>query len=242
MYDFNQKIALVTGGTRGIGRSIVDQLLESGCQVLVTGTKTNPDPDFLHKKMQFLQLDLESRSSLDDFLERLSLFKQIDILVNNAGINIVEAIDELDPESWNRMVQVNLTGPAIMTKTVAQKMKKNGYGRIVNISSIWGIHSREKRSSYSSTKSGLLGLTRATALDLSKHGILVNAVCPGFTNTELTRSILPAEEQKLLASKVPLGRFAETDEIAKLVLFLCSEANTYMTGQTLVIDGGYTIT
>lgn len=242
MYDFQQKTALVTGGTRGIGKSIVIQLLEAGCQVLVTGTKAKLDPEFSHSRLQFLQLDLENESSLQNFLVQLNQVHCIDILINNAGINIVEAIDELNPKNWEKVIRVNLTGPTLITKSVAQKMKKAGYGRIVNISSIWGIHSREKRSAYSASKSGILGLTRANALDLARYGILVNAVCPGFTNTELTHSILPAEEQKQLANKVPLGRFAETDEVAKLVLFLCSETNTYMTGQTLVIDGGYTIT
>ena len=120
-------------------------------------------------------------------------------------------------------------------------MKKNKYGRIVNIASIFGVISREKRAAYSSTKSGLIGLTKATAHDLAKDNILVNSISPGFINTELTKNILGEKSMKEISSSIPLKRLGDPDEIAKLVLFLTSDQNTYITGENIIIDGGYTI-
>ena len=166
--------------------------------------------------------------------------KKIDILINNAGINIIESIDELNEENWQKILDVNLTGPMILTREISKKMKKNNKGgKILNISSIFGCVSKAKRNSYSSSKFGLIGLTRSSSLDLASHNILVNAVCPGFTSTEMMISILSKEEIKKLLKQIPMGRFAEAEEIAKVAVFLCSDLNSYITGQTLVVDGGF---
>ena len=162
-------------------------------------------------------------------------------MINNAGINIIESIDEVKYENWEKILAVNLTGPMHLTKAVAKTMKKNKHGgKILNISSIFGVVSKAKRNSYSASKSGLMGLTRASSLDLAPYNILVNTLCPGFTSTELTKSILSSKEMKDLSLQVPLGRFADASEIAKIAVFLCSDLNTYLTGQTIVVDGGVT--
>lgn len=239
MTNLANQTAIVTGGTRGIGRAVATLLARHGCRTIITGTKTKRDSAL--DALEYLQLDFSDKKSLNNFIKIIGRLKSADILINNAGINIIEPIDQLEERNWTKLLQVNLTGPMLLLKHVSRIMKKNNYGRIVNVSSILGLISKEKRSSYSATKAGLMGLTRAAALDLAKHNILVNAVCPGFTETELTRSILSAQEQEKIKKDIPLGRFAQVDEIARTVLFLASGENSYITGQAIVVDGGYTI-
>ncbi len=239
--DLSGKIGIVTGGTRGIGRSIVIHLLESGCEVIYTGTNARTKNPLL--KARYEQLDLSNQENIECFSKKvLSKLPRVDILINNAGINIIEPIDEINIKHWKKVLDVNLTGSMYIIREVAKIMKKNkNGGKILNISSIFGIVSRAKRNAYSASKAGLIGLTHASALDLAPHNILVNALCPGFTLTELTKSILSKQEMKSLNSAIPLGRFAEVSEIAKVAVFLCSDLNRYMTGQVVVGDGGFTI-
>ena len=238
--DFSKKTAIVTGGTRGIGKSIVSLLLESGCYVIYTGTKKQPISSI--KDGQYEQLDLSDEKSTDRFVKKvIDKTSRIDILVNNAGINIVEPIDEIQDENWEKVLAVNLTGSMRLMRAVAKVMKNGHGGRILNVSSIFGIVSKAKRSSYSASKAGIIGLTRASSLDLAPYNILVNALCPGFTSTELTKSILSSKEINDLSSQIPLGRFADAQEIAKIAVFLCSDLNTYLTGQAIVVDGGITV-
>ena len=238
--DFSRKTAIVTGGSRGIGRSIVSLLLESECHVIYTGTKEQLESPI--EKGRYERLDLSNEKSIERFMEEvISKTPRIDILINNAGINIIEPIDEIQDEHWEKVLTVNLTGSMRLMREVAKVMKKNSQGgKILNISSIFGVVSKAKRNSYSASKTGMIGLTRASALDLAPYNILVNALCPGFTLTELTMSILSEEEMNVLATEVPLGRFADVSEIAKIAVFLCSDLNTYITGQTIVVDGGVT--
>ncbi|MFA4905574.1 MAG: SDR family NAD(P)-dependent oxidoreductase [Candidatus Margulisiibacteriota bacterium] len=228
--DFKNKTAVVTGSTRGIGKSIADLLGEHGCHVVRTGTKSDS------------VLDLTDDASVKAFLAGLEKLEAVDILVNNAGINFVEPIDGISEDQWQRIMKVNLTGAMLLMKAVSKKMIVAARGgKILNMSSIFGLISRAGRDSYSSSKAGLIGLTRAAAIDLAPHNILVNALCPGFTFTDLTRSMLSGEEMKALADEIPIKRMAEEAEIAKAAIFLCSDLNTYMTGQVLVVDGGYVI-
>lgn len=240
MINFSGKTALVTGGTRGIGRSIVMLLLDLGCKVIYTGTKeTDIDPI---SGTDYWKLDLSDAASIKQFRKRMQGLGRLDVLVNNAGINIIESIDELDQGHWEKILQVNLTGAMLVMKESARIMKRNNTGgKILNISSVFGIVSKAKRNSYSASKSGLIGLTRASALDLASYNILVNALCPGFTRTELTESILSENEKKILVSEIPLGRFADASEIANIAVFLCSDLNTYMVGQIVIVDGGFTV-
>lgn len=242
MMDFSNKIAVVTGGTRGIGSAIVSLLTDCGCEVIYTGTAQKPEVK--NQKGRFEQLNLLDVDSVSRFkLEVLGSLKKIDILINNAGINYIEPIDEINENNWERILKVNLTGAMKLIKETASVMKRSGSsGKILNISSIFGVISKEKRSSYSASKTGLIGLTRSCALDLAHYNILVNALCPGFTNTELTASVLSKEQRIAMASEVPMGRFAEVSEIATIAVFLVSDLNSYMTGQILIADGGFTVT
>lgn len=218
------RTALVTGASRGIGAAIATALAENGVHVLAPSRGV---------------LDVSDPASTGAFAQSPAA-GDVDILVNCAGINVLGRLEEISEPDWAKMLQVNLTAPRALIQAVAPGMRSRAWGRVVNISSIYAIVSRERRASYSSTKAGLVGLTRAAAVELAPYGILVNAVCPGFVETALTRQNNTAEELADIAASVPLGRLAEPRDIASVVAFLCSEENRYMTGQALVVDGGFT--
>ncbi|MDD3375230.1 MAG: SDR family NAD(P)-dependent oxidoreductase [Candidatus Omnitrophica bacterium] len=238
--SLNNLTVLVTGGTRGIGCAIVEVFLDQGATVIYTGIKKE-DPN-KNNRAKYVQLDFCSDESVAQALETILSHHRIDILINNAGINIIEPIDQLKEEHWDRIFKVNLKGSAWLIKEFSRHMIDQGIkGKVLNISSIFGVVSRAKRASYSSSKSGILGLTRASALDLAPHQILVNALSPGFTDTELTREVLGEEGMRELAQQIPLKRCADVKEIAHWALFLCSPHNSYITGQNFVVDGGFII-
>lgn len=243
LIDLTGKIALITGGTRGIGKAIADRFLQAGATVYVTGTRKeeidNLNAENKIKGLHFLQANFSSEETILEFSNSLPQFERIDILVNNAGINKINLNTETTIEDYNLLTDVNLKAPYVVAKEVSKLMKKNGYGRIVNITSIWSAITRPGRSIYTTTKWGIAGLTKTLSVELAAEGILVNSVGPGFTLTELTANTNTEEELEKLAEVIPIKRLAQPYEIANLVLYLCSELNSYLTGQNLIIDGGY---
>lgn len=247
LLDFKGKIALVTGGTRGIGKAIADTLWTSGADVYLTGTKQE-EVDRLNEEIRsskverkhYLCVDLSDEFSMKRFLMQLDAMERIDICVNNAGINIVRDFCEVPYEEFMKVQQVNVFGPRQILNVVVPKMKANRYGRIVNIASIWSVINRPGRSSYGVSKNAIHGLTKALSVELAEYGIMVNSVSPGFTMTELTKNTNTPEQLVELGNKVAARRLAEPQEQANVVAFLCSEQCSYMTGQNLVVDGGYT--
>ena len=245
--DFIGRTALVTGATRGIGKAIADTLWASGADVYMTGTKKE-EIDSLNREIKlnnvdrkhYLCVDLSNEQSLKDFLLQLSGIEQIDICVNNAGINIVRDFCEVPYEDFMKVQQVNVFGPRQILSIVVPKMKAQNYGRIVNIASIWSVINRPGRSSYGISKNAIHGLTKALSIELAQYNIMVNSVSPGFTMTELTKNTNTKEQLVELAGKVAARRLADPQEQANVVAFLCSELCSYMTGQNLVVDGGYT--
>ncbi len=242
--SLNNKIVVITGGTRGIGASMVENFYKAGANIITTGTNINEveklNSNRKNKKIKYYQLDLTSKKSTEKFLDEIIKLKKIDILVNNAGINKIESISKIKLDDWDKINEVNLRGPFILTRAITKIMKKQKQGRILNISSIFGVNSKAKRAAYSATKWGLVGFTKAAALDLSKYNILVNSLSPGFVNTELTQRILGKDKINEIVKTIPLGRLAQANEIALAALFLCSDLNTYITGQNIVVDGGFT--
>jgi 3-oxoacyl-[acyl-carrier protein] reductase len=234
-FDFTGRVVLVTGGTRGIGGQLARDYASLGARVVVTGTSGSPaDP----VPGEYMQADFLDRAAALEFTGRLREL-EVDVLVNNAGINRINEIDQVPLEDWDALLAVNLTGAFMTTQAVVPGMKARGYGRIVNIGSVFGKVSRAKRTPYTVTKYGIRGLTTTAAVELASSGILVNTVSPGFVNTELTRRILKPEEMDALAEQVPIGRFADPEEISRVVVFLTSALNTYLTGQNVVVDGGF---
>lgn len=234
--SFKNKTVLVTGGTRGIGKKIALDFYNLGAKVFISGTKSVDVPD----GMEFLKVDFSDNKSLDNFLSSIYGIEKIDILVNNAGINIIKPLSDISQDDFDKIFSINVKAPLFVSKFSAEKMKQSKYGRIINISSIWSIKSKENRSLYSMTKNAINGLTKTLSIELANYGILVNSISPGFTETELTFSSLSNKEIEKLEARIPLKRFAKTDEISKTVLFLASDLNTYITGQNLIIDGGFT--
>ena len=185
-------------------------------------------------------MDLSDPQSVTAYCDSLiSKGVHISGIVNNAGINEINEIDKVPYEEMRAMLQVDLESPILILNKLVPLMKEQGYGRIVNIGSIWAVVSKPGRAMYSAAKNGIHGITNALALELGPHGILVNTVCPGFTLTELTRKNNTEEEIASISAGIPVRRMAEPDEIAKLIYFLGSDENTYITGQKIAIDGGY---
>ena len=237
--DFKNKIVLITGGEGGLGKSICSKFLQLGAKVIVTTTKKELVNKKTSKKI-YMHLNYNNKNSVQNFLNNLRKIKKIDILINNAGINQLSYINEIDEKYLEEIYGVNLKGPIIMTKQISKIMIKNRSGKIINISSIFGVVGKSGRSLYSVTKFGLIGLTKSSALDLAKYNILVNSVAPGVINAGLTKKILKSKELKKIKDEIPLNRLGEPLAVSYLVCFLCSNLNTYITGQNFVIDGGYT--
>ena len=243
--DLSGKTALITGATRGIGRAIADVFNEAGANVLLTGTKQS-EIDQLNSEnedqaIKWIMADFSTLDRINLFTNGLKYMNPIDICVNNAGINIIKPFDEVSHKEYEQLMSVNLSAPFSIVQSIIPNMKKQNYGRIVNIASIWSQISKSGRSLYTTSKTGLVGFTKAIAVEYAQSNILVNAVSPGFTLTELTKQSLTKNEMKELSGQIPMERFAEPNEIAKTVLFLCSDLNTYITGQNITADGGFTL-
>ena len=215
--------ALVTGASGYIGRAIAARLGQDGCRTI---------------EPPKAELDLSSQESVAAYLSKSGV--PVDVLVNCAGINRLAAGVEVSDADVADTLATNLTGPISLCRALAPRMVKRGFGRIVNISSIWSLVSKPGRLAYSISKAGLNALTRSLAVELARFNVLVNAVAPGFVDTALTRQNNSPEEIEVIRHAIPMERLARPEEIAEVVAFLCSERNTYITGQTIPVDGGFT--
>ncbi|MGE3342175.1 MAG: SDR family NAD(P)-dependent oxidoreductase [Vicinamibacterales bacterium] len=233
---------MVTGASRGIGLAVAREYVAAGARVL--GTARGREAlmaarEELGSLFEPVEIDLSNADDCRRLADRIA-GEPITALVNNAGTNRRADIRSIDPADWTLLVELNLTAPARLSQAAARGMAERRTGRIVHIASIWAINGAPGRSTYGATKGALVSLARHMAVDLAPHNVLVNTVCPGFTDTELTRA-LGREEIDRLEAAVPLGRMADPAEIASLVVFLGSRLNTYITGQSVTIDGGFTI-
>lgn len=229
--------AVVTGGSRGIGYAIASVLRDSGADVTVTGVLPEPRAP---KDCTYEQVDFEDVEATAAFAHRLGDAGDVDILVNNAGINAVATFSEISDNDFDAIHRVNLRAPMVLCRAVVPAMRERSWGRVVNLTSIFAVVSKAGRASYSSSKFGLAGMTAALALEVAQDGILANCVAPGFVDTELTRRVLGDAGIAEIVRSVPAGRLAQPEEIAEAVRFFAGPENTFITGQNIVVDGGFT--
>jgi len=227
----NKKV-LVTGGNRGIGKGIVEGFLNNGNEVLASCRDVSKFP-LENDRLTVAELDITDTRSVDNFKNTVESFGP-EILVNNAGITKDNIFLRMSDDEWLDVINTNLTGTFRVTKLVAKGMLKQKWGRIINISSISGMMGNSGQANYSASKSGIDGFTRSLAKELGSRNITVNSVAPGFIATDMTDNLTDEE----LTKKIPLGRIGNVEDVVSLVLFLSSEDSNYITGQTLVVDGG----
>lgn len=227
---------LVTGGTRGIGLAAANLFRERHYEVVVTGRSPGGESP---KGCEYRCCDFSNLAATRAFAKEMGGLG-FSILINNAGINKVGLAADYEEADFTRIQQVNVLAPFLLCKTLVPEMQARRFGRIVNVTSVYSVVSRAARSAYSTSKFGLVGLTRALALEVAKDNVLVNCLAPGFVDTELSRGILGEKGMAEMAGRIPLGRLATPEEIAKYIVFLASEENTYMTGQNIIVDGGFT--
>lgn len=234
----NLKVVVITGGRSGIGKAISQKFLSEG--YLVYSTSRGEDLAYDHPNHFHVTLDLNDDKSLSRFGLFIEGLERLDCFVNNAGCYYPELSTNLTNDNISKTIQVNLSAPIKICKFISKKMIVDKSGKILFISSIASMVSKEKSAVYSSTKAGILGLNRTLAIELASSNILVNALSPGPTHTPMVDRLIDQKTLKNMEKNIPLGRLAQTDEIAKIAFFLCSNNNTYITGQNIIADGGFT--
>ena len=246
LFDLRGKVALVTGGSKGLGKAMALGLAEAGARLFLCSRHADELAAAGREiaaatgvEVAWETADMSRREECDRLAQAaLARFGQVDILINNAGSNIPQSIDSITDDAWDRIVELNLSSCMALTRALVPGMKSRGWGRVIHISSIMGLASKAGRNSYSATKSALLGLARASALDLGRHGITVNCIAPGPFLTDLPASVLSPAEQQAFADRTAVGRWGNPRELAGPALLLASDAGSYITGTVRVVDGG----
>jgi NAD(P)-dependent dehydrogenase (short-subunit alcohol dehydrogenase family) len=247
LFDLTGKTALVTGGSKGLGKAMARGLAEAGADVAISSRhedELRPALDEIlrgtGRRGHYFVADMAKRDEVLGLargaLQRLG---KIDILINNAGTNTPQATDAITDADWDRVMEINLHSVMVLTRALVPPMKERRWGRIVHIASVMGLVSNAGRAAYSATKAALIAMARASALDLGPFGITVNCIAPGPFLTDLPGRLLSAEEKERFAKMTALGRWGEPCELVGPALLLVSDAGSYITGETLVVDGGY---
>ena len=248
-FDLSGKTALITGGSSGIGEAMAEALGQAGAKIILVARR-KPRLEEARERLvaknvnviSCISADLESLDASSVLAkEAITSAGQVDILVNGAGVNLRETFMEVSQESWSRQIHLQLSAPFFLTQALAPQMKKNHWGRIINIASLQSYRAFPNSTPYGAAKGGILQLTRAIAQEWSKFGITCNAIGPGFFPTALTAPVFNNSELvKMHANRTAIGRNGEMSDIGGLAIFLASDASSYITGQTIMLDGGYT--
>jgi len=247
LFDLTGKVALVTGGSKGLGKAMARGLAEAGADVVLASRSETELKAALeevlkgtNRRGRYFVADLSRRAEAGKLAKAaLDAMGRIDVLINNAGTNKPQAIDAITDETWDQVLELNLSSVMALTRAVVPDMKSRRWGRVIHISSVMAYISKEKRNIYSATKAALLGMARASAQDLGEYGITVNCIAPGPFLTDLPMSILSEAEKKAFADHTALGRWGQPEELVGTALLLASDAGSYITGQSFVVDGGY---
>ena len=240
MIDFKNKKILITGASGGIGGALVKKFVSLNGNILGTGTKTEK-LDLIKKNnpgIKVKKFDISEHSRIEEFIDNVTLeLGGLDILVNNAGINADNLSLRMKDEEWKKVIDVNLTSSFLLSKHAIKKMLKNKFGRVVNITSIVGHTGNLGQSNYSASKAGLIGMSKSLAIEYAKKNITVNCVSPGFIVSDMTTNI--AEKFRLyLTSRIPMGKLGTGEDVSNCVAFLSSELASYITGETIHVNGG----
>ena len=246
MTNENKKVVLVTGGARGIGRSIVLNMSKNNYDIIINYNQSHVAANDLAKevknisdsKIKVVQADVSNESQVRKmFLEISQEFSGVDVLINNAGITKDGLSMRMKIEDWDSVINTNLRGSFLCSQAAIKSMMSNRWGRVINISSVIGLHGNLGQSNYSASKSGLIGLTKSMSKELASRNITVNAIAPGFIKTEMVETI-SEKNQKGILSRISMNRFGESEDVAYLVEFLASVKANYITGQVITVDGG----
>ena len=243
--SLEQKVALVTGASRGIGKAIALSLAKQGAKIVVNfNTGESAAAQVVQDITKYdgeaiaVQADVSQPEQVDQMIKQvMTAWSTIDILVNNAGVTQDRLMIRMSPDDWDPVVDVNLRGAFLCTQLVLSQMVKKRSGRIINISSIVGITGNPGQANYAASKAGLIGLTKALAREVASRNITVNALAPGYIATSMVEKVSEEVQEKIL-DRIPMGRFGTPEDVAEAVTFLCSEGAGYITGQVIVIDGG----
>lgn len=247
LFDLTGKVALVTGGSKGLGKAMARGFAEQGADIVISSRheeELRPALEEILKgtgrKGKLVVADMGRREDVRKLAQfALEQMGRVDILINNAGTNVPQPIEEIKDEDWDRVLEINLSSIMVLTRALVPQMKSRRWGRIVHISSIMALASNKGRGCYSATKAALVGMIRATALELGEYGITVNCIAPGPFLTDLPGKLLTAEEKDRMAKMTAMGRWGKPEELVGPALLLATDAGSYITGETLVVDGGY---
>jgi len=238
--NFKNKKILITGATGGIGNAIVKKFIELEGTVFATGTKNNKLEELKNKypNIKVKQFDISEHSKIEKFIDDVaSELGGLDILINNAGMNMDNLSLRMKDEEWKKVIDINLSSTFLLAKHSIKMMLKNKFGRVVNIASVVGHTGNLGQSNYSASKAAIIGMSKSLAIEYAKKNITINCVSPGFIQTSMTENI-PEKVKLILTSRIPMGKLGTTEDVSNCVAFLSSEDSSYITGETLHVNGG----